>query len=92
MSKLQTYRVLMRKSELHSIDLAARNEEMALLRAERLWDDGMHRRFDKVMADEPVSFEIDHPATVFRIFGCRISGYGTSRSNRERAEFIVKSD
>lgn len=63
MSLMQTYRVLVRKTQLLSIDLAARNEEQAILRAEKLWDGGMKQRFDVVMADEPVAFEVDHFAT-----------------------------
>ena len=62
MSTSQTYRVLVRKPELYSIDIAARSEAMAIARAEKLWHGGMQRRFDKIQDDEP-EFEIDVVST-----------------------------
>ena len=81
MSNLQTYRVLVRTTELHSIDIAARSEEMAILRAEKLWFGGMQSRFDKVMAEEPPVFDVDQPAT------CRLADI----ANEDRAGWALKA-
>ena len=64
MSKLQTYRVLVHTSASHSVDIAARNEDLAILRAEKLWFRGMQRRFDTIGAEEPPIFGIDKSASL----------------------------
>lgn len=64
MSQYQTYRVLVRKSELHSIDLGARSEADALSRAETMWDKGEKDRFYRVTEREPEVYEIDYDATL----------------------------
>ena len=80
MSTSQTYRVLVRRPEIYSIDIAARSEEMALVRAERLWHGGMQRRFDKIQ-DDQLEFEIDDVAT----------GHLADVANEDRAAWALKA-
>ncbi|MEQ1616370.1 MAG: hypothetical protein ABL904_26765 [Hyphomicrobiaceae bacterium] len=63
MTRHQTFRVLVTKSETYSIDLAAKNEAIALTRAEKLWDGGMRSRFDRFERQELATFAIDEHAT-----------------------------
>lgn len=62
MTSRQTYRVRVRETRTHSIDLAARDESAALDRAESLWYGRQRNRFDVVMGEEPARFEIDELA------------------------------
>lgn len=64
MTRHQTFRVLVTKSETYGIDLAARDEVIALTRAERLWDGGMRRRFDRADRQELATFAIDEDSTL----------------------------
>ncbi|MBX9683018.1 MAG: hypothetical protein K2X41_04440 [Hyphomicrobium sp.] len=63
MTRHQTFRVIVTKSEIFEIDLAARAEVIALTRAERLWDGGMRSRFARVDRQERATFAIDEHAT-----------------------------
>jgi hypothetical protein len=63
MTRHQTFRVIVAKSEIFEIDLAARDEIIALTRAERLWDSGMRSRFARVDRQERATFAIDVHAT-----------------------------
>lgn len=63
MTRHQTFRVIVTKSEIYSIDLAARDEAIALTRAERLWDGGMRSRFERIDRQELTTFAIDDHAT-----------------------------
>lgn len=64
MTRHRTFRVIVTKSEIYSIDLAARDEAIALTRAERLWEGGMRRRFVRVDRQELATFAIDEFATL----------------------------
>lgn len=64
MNRHQTYRVFVAKSDIYSIDLPARCEATAITRAEKLWYGGMHSRFERLDAQECVTFEIDCEATL----------------------------
>ena len=58
-----THRVLVSKTELFTIDVAAHNDEQAISRARFLWNCDMKHRFDVITADEPLTFQVDHHAT-----------------------------
>lgn len=59
----RTFRVIATTTESFCVDLAARDERMAIQRAEKLWDGGMQGRFNRIMEPSPVVFEIDVHAT-----------------------------
>jgi len=59
MTRHQTFRVIVTTSENYSIDLAARNEAIALTRAEKHWTGGMRSRFDRFDRQELTTFAID---------------------------------
>lgn len=63
MTRHQTFRVLVTKSEIYTIDLSARDETTALTRAEKHWDGGMRSRFDRFDCQESATFAIDEHAT-----------------------------
>jgi hypothetical protein len=63
MNRHQTFRVLVAKSDIYSIDLPARCEATAITRAEKLWYGGMRSRFERLDAQECATFEIDCEAT-----------------------------
>lgn len=64
MSRHQTYRVLVTKSDTYKIDLAAPNESVALGEAERLWNCNKRSRFERDDELGAVSFAIDDGATL----------------------------
>lgn len=64
MSRHQTYRVLVTKSNAYQIDLAAANEAAALHQAERLWNCNKRSRFERDEELDAVSFVIDDGATL----------------------------
>jgi hypothetical protein len=64
MSRHQTYRVLVTKSDVYQIDLAAPNETVALSHAERLWNSGSRSRFQRDEELDAVSYAIDDGATL----------------------------
>lgn len=59
----QTYRIIVTKSELYVIDLAAHDEEHAIERAEALWYGRERSRFRAIVGGEPETFAVDHHAT-----------------------------
>ena len=63
MTRHQTFRVIVTKSENYSIDLAASSEAIALTRAEKLWVGGMRSRFACFDRQESATFAIDEHAT-----------------------------
>ena len=63
MTRHQTFRVIVTTSENYSIDLAARNEAIALTRAEKHWTGGMRSRLDRFDRQELTTFAIDEHAT-----------------------------
>lgn len=64
MTRHRTFRVIVTKSEIYCIDLAARDEAIALTRAEKLWDGGMRSRFDRVDRQELSTFALDENAAL----------------------------
>ena len=64
MTRHRTFRVIITKSEIYYIDLAAESEAIALTRAERLWDGGMRSRFDRLDRQELAAFGIDEDASL----------------------------
>lgn len=64
MTRRHTFRVLVTKSEIYSIDLAAKDEAVALTRGERLWDGGMRSRFERIDRQELATFAIDEGASM----------------------------
>ncbi|MBX9682337.1 MAG: hypothetical protein K2X41_00980 [Hyphomicrobium sp.] len=64
MTRHQTFRVLVTKSETYCIDLAARDEVLALTRAERLWDGGKRSRFERIDRQELATFAIDEESSM----------------------------
>jgi hypothetical protein len=64
MTRHQTFRVLVTKSKIYCIDLAARDEAVALTRAERHWDGGMRSRFERIDRQELATFGIDKDASM----------------------------
>ncbi len=64
MSRHQTYRVLVTKSDVYQIDLAASNEAVALREAEGLWEGGKRNRFERDEEQEALSFAIDDGSTL----------------------------
>lgn len=64
MSRHQTYRVLVTKSDAYQIDLAAANETVALGQAEMLWNCNNRSRFERDEELDAVSFVIDDGATL----------------------------
>ena len=64
MSKPQTFRVLVRTGQVHAIDIAAKNENAAIKRAETLWRSGHAARFDCIHHRVAEVFEIDEDASL----------------------------
>ena len=60
----QTYRVVVTKSELFTIDISAHNEAHAIERAEGLWYGRERSRFSSVIGGEPEKFDIDENASL----------------------------
>lgn len=63
MPRHRTYRVLAYKTETLFIDVAARDEDAAVDRAEKLWNGGQEQRFHALMEFHPMRFEVDEDAT-----------------------------
>lgn len=63
MSRFQTYRIIVRKTETHVIDLPASDQIAAMTRAERLWHSPQRHRFQRLSGFEPEVFEIDEVAS-----------------------------
>ncbi len=59
----RTYRVLAYKTETLFIDVAARDEDAAVDRAEKLWEAGQQNLFHALMEYRPMRFEVDEAAT-----------------------------
>lgn len=60
----QTYRVIVTKSQLYSIDIGAISETHAIARAESLWYGRSRDRFNAVAGGEPDRFDLDHDASM----------------------------
>jgi hypothetical protein len=59
MTHHRTYRVIATATERYFIDVAARDEAIALIRAEKLWHGGMRASFQRLLEVPEVSFEAD---------------------------------
>lgn len=64
MTRHRTFRVLATRSETFFIDLAARDEASALLRAKTHWNAGRQTCFHSIGEIIPVEFELDGDATL----------------------------
>ena len=63
MTRHRTYRVIAYKTETLFVDVAARDEEGAVARAEKLWEAGQQQQFHALLEYQPVRFEVDEEAT-----------------------------
>lgn len=63
MTRHRTFRVIAYKTETLFIDVAARDEDGAVARAEKLWDAGQQNLFHALMEYQPMRFEVDEEAT-----------------------------
>lgn len=63
MSRNRTYRVIVRKTEAHFIDVPAASQTVALKRAEAIWHGPHHSCFQIFLEHEPEAFEIDELAS-----------------------------
>jgi hypothetical protein len=63
MTRHRTFRVLTYKTEALFVDVAARDEEGAVARAEKLWEAGQHQQFHALLEYQPVRFEVDEEAS-----------------------------
>jgi DICT domain-containing protein len=59
MTHHRTYRVIATATERYFVDVAARDETIALIRAEKLWHGGMRASFQRLLEVPEVSFETD---------------------------------
>ncbi|MEQ1716173.1 MAG: hypothetical protein ABL907_09345 [Hyphomicrobium sp.] len=62
MTHHRTYRVIATATERYFVDVAARDETIALIRAEKLWHGGMRGSFQRLLEVPEVSFEADDEA------------------------------
>ncbi len=63
MSNRQTYRVTVLTSQLHVIDIPARDENDAIARAKTLWHAGQTQQFDCIHHNRQEQFGIDNEAS-----------------------------
>lgn len=59
----QTYRIIVTKSEVYSIDIAASSGQHALQRADALWHGRERSKFERLIGHVPEHFEIDRDAS-----------------------------
>lgn len=81
MTRNRTFRVLVAKSDIYTIDLPARCEATAIIRAEKQWDGGMRGRFDRDETQECATFEID----------CVATSHLRDIANEDRARWAAKA-
>ena len=65
MTRHRTYRVITYKTETVFVDVAARDEEQAVARAEKLWEAGQQQQFHPHLESQPVRFEVDQEASAY---------------------------